>query len=192
MKQTNPSLVKSLIWVGVIGAIILIAFGINALVAPPQIGDTVVNPVLFQVKNVLEIIGFMGYAMICLAFYLSGVVKQDWLAKFAIILAFAGGITASVVNVFNAIAIHDVTTPDWVNLLMFGLLLLAPVLLGINTIRMRKIVLWQSLYPIFVVGILSIAIWIVFGDAGPSFPSIFQALAWIGFALITNSNIVSK
>ena len=192
MEQTNPSLIKPLIWTGIIGTIILIAFGINALVAPPQIGDTVVNPVLFQVKNVLEIIGFMGYALICLAFYLSGVVKQDWLAKIAVALAFAGGITASVVNVFNAIAIHDVATPDWTNLLMFGLLLIAPVLLGVNAVRMRKIVMWQSLYPIFVVGILSIAIWIVFGDSGPSFPSIFQALAWIGFALITNSHINSK
>ena len=52
--------IKTFAWIGIVGAIIMIGFGINALVAPPQIGDKVVNPMLFQVKNILEIFSFIG------------------------------------------------------------------------------------------------------------------------------------
>jgi hypothetical protein len=44
--------------------------------------------------------------------------------------------------------------------------------------------LWQALYPIVIVGIVPIAVWIIFGDASPSMPAIVQAFAWIGFALL--------
>jgi hypothetical protein len=176
--------IKTFAWIGIVGAIIMIGFGINALVAPPQIGDKVVNPMLFQVKNILEIFSFIGYAMICFAFYQSGAVGRGWLAKIAIGLALLGAITASVINVANAIAIQNVNTPDWANIFLFGLVLLAPVLLGISALRTRIVLVWQALYPILIVGVLSIVIWILFGGANPSFPAMVQAFAWIGFALL--------
>jgi hypothetical protein len=180
--KTNT--IKTFAWIGIVGAIIMIGFGINALVAPPQIGDKVVNPMLFQVKNILEIFSFIGYAMICFAFYQSGAVGRGWLAKIAIGLALLGAITASVINVANAIAIQNVNTPDWANIFLFGLVLLAPVLLGISALRTRIVLVWQALYPILIVGVLSIVIWILFGDANPSFPAMVQAFTWIGFALL--------
>ena len=122
--------------------------------------------------------------MICFAFYQSGAVGRGWLAKIAIGLALLGAITASVINVANAIAIQNVNTPDWANIFLFGLVLLAPVLLGISALRTRMVLVWQALYPILIVGVLSIVIWILFGDANPSFPAIVQAFAWIGFALL--------
>ena len=176
--------IKIFAWVGIIGAIVMIVFGSNALIAPPQIGNRVVNPGLFQVKNILEIIGFVGYAMICFAFYRKGAAGHGWLAKIGLGFALLGAITASVINIANAIAIQNVDTPDWANIFLFGLVLLAPVLLGIGALRTRMIVLWQALYPILIVGFLAITIWIIVGDANPSIPAIFQAFAWIGFALI--------
>jgi hypothetical protein len=183
MNQMNPSRIKPLAWAGISGSLVMIVFGILALVAPPQVGNKVVNPVLFQIKNILEILAFAGWAMICFAFYQSGAAGRGWLAKFALVLAGLGAITASVNNVANALAIQNVNVPDWASILLFGLALVAPVLLGIGALRVRMVFPWQALYPIIIVGIMPIAVWIIFGAASPSIPAIVQAIAWIGFAL---------
>jgi hypothetical protein len=173
---------------GIFGATIMIGFALNAFVAPPQIGDRIVNPLLFQIKNVLEIVSFVGYASICFAFVASGAASQNWLSKTALILAVLGGITASLINIANAIAVQNVPTPDWSNLLIFGLILLAPLLLGISALRTKVIPNWQAFYPILIVGIASLAVWILLGDTlGPSIPAMVQAFAWIGFALLAMS-----
>jgi hypothetical protein len=185
--QAQENQINTFAWIGILGAIIMIGFGINAFVAPPQIGDKVVNPVLFQIKNLLEVISFLGYGLICLAFFQSGAAGRGWLAKIALGLAFLGAITAAIINVANAVAIQNVAVPDWANLFLFGLVLLAPVLLGISALRTHRILAWQGLYLIFGVGILSIVVWILFGDGRPSIPAIVQALAWIGFALIART-----
>ena len=185
--QPKESQIKTFAWIGIVGAIIMIGFGINALVAPPQIGNKVVNPVLFQFKNILEVISFLGYALICFAYYQSGAAGRGWLPKIALGLAFLGAITASIINIANAVAIQNVETPDWANIFMFGLVLLAPVLLGISALRTKIVVTWQGLYLIFIVGVLSIIIWIFFGDENPSVPAVVQAFAWIGFALLAKA-----
>jgi hypothetical protein len=179
----NASRIKPLAWAGISGSAVMTVFGVIALVSPPQIGNKVVNPVLFQIKNILEILAFAGWALICFAFHQSGAAGRGWLVKIALALAVLGAITASVINVANAIAIQNVNTPDWTSILLFGQVLIAPVLLGISALRVRMVSLWQALYPI-IVGIVPIAIWIIIGDARPSFPAIVQAFAWIGFALL--------
>jgi len=186
--NNNNKRVSQFAWMGIIGGIIMIGFGINGFIAPPQIGDKVVNPSLFQIKNILEIISFVGYALICIAFYMTGATGNGWLPKIAIVLAILGAITASVINIANALAVQNVSTPDWSNIFLFGLILLAPLFLGISALLKRTIPVWQRLYPIFVVGIMSLAVWIILGDTfGPSIPAIVQALSWIGFAFIAMS-----
>ena len=182
--QMQASRVKPLAWAGIVGSLVMIVFGVIALIAPPQVGDRVVNAPLFQIKSILEILAFVGWALICLAFYQGGSAGGGWLAKIALVLAALGAIAASVINIANAIAIQNVTTPDWANILLFGLVLVAPVLLGIGALRARRIVTWQALYPIIFVGIVPLAVWIFAGDAGPSLPAIVQAVAWVGFALL--------
>ncbi len=182
--QMNASRIKPLAWAGISGSAVMTVFGVIALVAPPQIGNKVVNPELFQIKNILEIITFAGWALICFAFYQSGAAGRGWLAKIALALAVLGAITASIYNIANAIAIQNVNMPDWASFLLFGLALVAPVLLGIGALRVRMVSLWQALYPIFIVGMMPIAVWVIFGDASPSIPAIVQAFAWIGFALL--------
>jgi hypothetical protein len=177
----NAGRIKSLAVAGIIGSAVMIVFGVIALVAPPQIGNKVVNPVLFQIKNILEILAFVGWALICFAFYQTGAAGGGWLAKIALALAVFGAITASAINIANAIAIQFVNTPDWTSILLFGQVLAAPVLLGVGALRVRMVSLWQALYPIIIVGIVPIALWVIFGDANPSLPAIVQALAWIGF-----------
>ena len=180
--------IKPLAWAGILGGTIMIMFAINGFIAPPQIGDKIVNPLLFQIKNVLEIVSFVGYALICFAFYESGAAGRGWLPKISLILAALGAITASVINIANAIAVQNVPTPDWSNILVFGLILLAPLFLGIGALRVQVVSLWQALYPIIVVGIVSLATWIILGDSlGPSIPAMVQAFAWIGFAFIAMS-----
>jgi hypothetical protein len=183
-KQTTTSLIKPLAWAGIFGSAVMIVFGVIALVAPPQIGNRVVNPVLFQIKNILEILAFAGWALICFVFYQTRAPGSGWLAKIALALAVLGAITASAINIANAIAIQFVNTPNWTSILLFGQALVAPVLLGIGALRVRMVSLWQALYPIIIVGIVPIALWVIFGDANPSFPAIVQAFAWIGFALL--------
>ena len=182
--QMKASRIKALAWAGISGSVVMIVFGVIALVSPPQVGNKVVNPVLFQIKNILEILAFAGWALICLAFYQSGAAGRGWLAKIALVLALLGAITASVINVANAIAIQNVNAPDWASILLFGLALVAPVLLGIGALRRRMVPLWKAFYPIVIVGIVPIAVWIIFGDASPSMPAIVQSFAWIGFALL--------
>jgi len=180
--------IRQFAWAGIIGGLIMVGFGINGFISPPQIGDKVVNPSLFQIKNILEIFSFVGYALICIAFYATGATGNNWLAKIAIVLPVLGAITASVINIANAIAIQNVPTPDWSNILLFGLILLSPLFLGASALTKRIIPTWQALYPIFVVGIASLATWIIIGDSmGPSIPAIVQALTWIGFAFIATS-----
>jgi hypothetical protein len=183
-KQTTTSRIKPLAWAGISGSAVMIVFGVIALVSPPQIGNRVVNPVLFQIKNILEILAFAGWALICFVFYQTGAPGSGWLAKIALALAVLGAITASAINIANAIAIQFVNTPDWTSILLFGQALVAPVLLGIGALRVRMVSLWQALYPIIIVGSVPIALWVIFGDASPSFPAIVQAFAWIGFALL--------
>lgn len=184
----SNSRVKQLAWIGILGSLIMIGFAINAFMAPPQIGDKIVNPVLFQIKNILEIVSFVGYALICFAFYGSGAAGQGWLPITSLVLAASGAVTASVINIANAIAVQNVPTPDWSNIFLFGLILLAPLFLGIGALHTRIILMWQALYPIIVVGIVSLAVWIILGDSlGPSIPAMVQAFTWIGFAVITMS-----
>ena len=183
--QMQTSRVQRLAWAGIFGSVMMTVFGVIALLAPPQVGNKVVNPDLFQIKNILEILAFVGWALICLAFYEGGSAGRGWLAKIALVLAVLGAITASVINVANAIAIQNVNAPDWSSILLFGLALVAPVLLGLAALRVRRIATWKALYPIILVGIVPLVVWVVSGDANPSLPAIIQAFAWIGFALLT-------
>jgi hypothetical protein len=182
--QGNARRIKTWTRAGIFGSVVMIVFGVIALVSPPQVGDTVVNPTLFQIKNILEILAFAGWALICFAFYQSGAAGRGWLAKIALVLAVLGALTASVNNIANAIAIQNVSVPDWASVLLFGLVLVAPVFLGIGALRLKMVPLRQALYPIVIVGIVPIAVWIILGDAGPSLPAIVQSFAWIGFALL--------
>lgn len=180
----RTGLVKPLAWAGIFGAAILIVFAVIEIVSPSQAGNKVINPGLFQIENIFEIFGFAGWVLICFAFYQSGASGRGWLAKIALAIAVLGGITACVSSVINAIAIQNVEGPDWTNILLFGLVLFAPVLLGIGALRVRIVSLWQALYPIVVVGIVSVAFWGIFGDANPTIPVIVQGFAWIGFAVL--------
>jgi len=141
----STNLVRSLAWMGIFGGAIMIIFSINAFIALPQMGDKIVNPILFQIQNILEIISFVGYASICFAFYESGAAGRGWLPKTSLILAALGAITASVINIANAIAIQNVPTPDWSNIFLFGLILLAPLFLGIGALCARVVPRWQAL-----------------------------------------------
>jgi hypothetical protein len=80
----NASRTKSLTWAGIFGSAVMIVFGVIALVSPPQIGNKVVKPGLFQIKNILEILAFAGWALICFSFYQSGAAGRGWLAKIAL------------------------------------------------------------------------------------------------------------
>lgn len=183
-QQTGASRIRTMTRAGIAGSVLMIVFGLIALVSPPQIGNQIVRPGLYRIKNLLEVAAFAGWALICLAYYETGAAARGWLAKIALVLATLGAITASVSNVVNAIALQDVGLPDWANLILFGLVFAAPVLLGIGAIRVRMLPPWDALYPIVIVGIVPMAVWIVVGDGSPSFPAIVQSLAWIGFALL--------
>lgn len=184
---SRASLVKPLAWGGIFGAAVFMLFALIEQVSPSQAGNKIINPALFQIENILEILGFVGWVLICFAFYQSGAAGKGWLAKIALLLAALGAATASVNSIVNAATIQNVEAPDWTSILLFGLVLFAPVLLGICALRTRMISRPRALYPILVVGIVGVVAWVVFGDINPIIPVFIQGFVWIGFAVLAMS-----
>lgn len=177
-------IVKLLAWLGIIFAGVAIGLAVIELVSPSQIGNKIVNPLLFQIENVLFPLSFLGWVLICFAFYLSGATKRGWLPRTALALAILGAIVGSFQSLVSAVTIRNVDLPDWAGIIQFGLVLFSPILLGIAALRTRTISLWQALYPIIIVAIVSIAFWGIFAETNPSVPIMVQAVAWIGFGIL--------
>ena len=184
MTASRGGLVKPVAWVGMLCAAVAIGLAAIELVSPTQVGNKIVNPSLFQIENTLFPIVFFGWVLICFAFYFSGAAGSGWLPRIALGLAIAGAIVSSFQSVSSAITIGNFEIPDWASIIQFGLVLAAPLLLGIAALRQRMVPLWQAAYPIVVVAIVSLVFWGIFAEASPSIPITVQSLAWIGFGMI--------
>ena len=183
MTASRGGLVKPLAWIGILCAATAMGAAVIELVSPPQIGKQIVNPSLFQIENAVFPIVFIGWVLICSAFYTSGATGSGWLPRIALGLAMAGAIVSASQNVGSAISIGNFEIPDWAGIIQLGSLA-APLLLGIAALRHRMVPPWQALYPIVVVTILSLVFWGIFAESSPSIPITVQALAWIGFGMI--------
>jgi hypothetical protein len=187
MTASRGGLVKPLAWIGMLCAAVAIGLAVIELVSPPQIGNKIINPSLFQIENALFPIVFFGWVIICFAFYLSGATGSGPLPRIALGLAIAGAFVSSYQNVGSAITLGNFELPDWAGIIQLVFVLAAPLLLGIAALRTRMIPPWQAFYPIIVVAIVSLVFWGIFADSSPSIAITAQALAWIGFGLLAMS-----
>ena len=180
--------VKWLALAGIIGSALFAVSGVWEMVSPATSasGNQILDPAHFQIGSIMVALGYVGLLATALAFYLDGATGSGWLGKIAIGIMTVGVLAAFGDQINRIITAQETQNAPWQIILFMSAVFIAPVLLGVAALRGKVIPLWMALYPIVMVAVVPLALW-MFGSIigiGSDLVIFLQGLLWLGFALI--------